>query len=289
MLQAALGGYKDLDSGQTIYDASPVFYEPGFNIMFPLELAIPESDQIYILIKRRADAVHGLYDNLSTVGFSVTTKDATTGESIPSLIQTATAKHASWDSNALAISITNSISIFSPVERVRVLDVFVKDGIGNFITLRLTVGDSNKLFYYIPIGENDIRNRPKFSAVGRLGIVSIKKAANTYVLISPFASIYETEKSKASFSYPLNTIFYKKQDTYNEEDFVFSFVGFSHSFIEECVSFMNIPGYGKVAVLLIDKYLYTNLTQTSEAASLTINVNGVLSDINETFIMRFRI
>ncbi|KKM59935.1 hypothetical protein LCGC14_1546900 [marine sediment metagenome] len=289
MLQAGLGGYKDVVGNQTIYDVSPIFYEPGFNIMFPLELVVPEADQIYILIKRRTDT-SGNFDTLSSIrGFSVVTKDATTGENIPSLIRTASTQYGGWNSTELSVVINNSINIYNPTERVRVLDVFVKDGNANCITFRLTVDDSNKLFYYIPIGVNDVRNRPKFSAIGRTGIVSIKKASDTYMLISPFSSIYETEKLKASFSYPLNTIFYKKQETYNEEDFIFSFVGFSHSFVEECVSFMNIPNYSKVAVLLIDKYLYTNLTQTSEAVSLTIRANGVLSDINETFIIKFRI
>jgi len=295
MLQVALGGYRNVDTDQIVYDSGPVFYEPGYNIMFPLELEVPSSDQIYILLRRRTD-IYGNFDRLGDYdSFSVIVKDATTGRNVPVLLRWAKEYYSAWDPEGTIINprdivaiITNSIIITSPINRVRVLDIFIKDGENNFITFRLLVEDANKLFYYIPISVTDVRDRDESSSVGRTAIVPIKNNSDIYVLFSPFAALTEVDQSRSDFSYPLNTIFYKRQRIYNDEGFRFTIESYSHSFIEDCVSLINVPNYTKAAVLLIDKYLYTRLSQTSEPLSLSIGVNGILSDIRDTFTVKFR-
>jgi hypothetical protein len=294
MIQAGLGGYNDIVNSQETLDNSPVFYEPGYNIMFPLEISVPPADQVYMLIRERLG--EDTFRVLSVNDFTITTKDATTGESIPSLLGIAKSYNSSWDPDGtvanpeqLVAIITDSISADNPIDRVRVLDVVVNDIVNDyFINFRLTIDDENKLFYYIPVNLNNIRNRDKFSSVGRVGVVPLQSSSDTYLLISPFSTIYESVKEDSDFSYPIGTIFYKRQKGYNEEDFTFKMGEVSHSFVSDSISLMNIPNYDKAALLVIDRYLYTNLSQTSEVVSMSIVATGVLSGIESTFTMKFK-
>ena len=64
MLQVAYGGRSIISDGTTEYISSPVYYEPGFNIMYPLEIEVGVADRFYILIKKRSATMDGHFSEL---------------------------------------------------------------------------------------------------------------------------------------------------------------------------------------------------------------------------------
>jgi len=70
---------------------------------------------------------------------------------------------------------------------------------------------------------------------------------------------------------------------------VFSIESYSHSFVIDNVSLFNIPFYRKSCVLIIDKYLHTEMTSVSDPVYINIKVIGVVSDIAETFRLTFTV
>jgi len=296
MIQAALGGYKKVISiinSSTVYDDTPTYYEPGYSILYPLEIEVPIADQVYMLIRKRSDAYGQSFEQLSASDLSVVVKDITTGESIPAHFQTNSASsniyHLGWNDNPsafipLVLVINNSIDVNNPIVRVRVLDCFVKDVNDNkFLKYRLTINDENKLFYYIANNLNDIGERSTFTAAGREGIANISDNSDSYVVFSPFAYFREVNKEKSDFSYPLGSIFYERQKSYNNEDYTYGIEGYSHDFVMENVSLINVPYYEKAAVLLIDKHLHQEITDGYERVYIDVKVNGTLSDMEDVF------
>ena len=288
MLQAALGGYYLVSTDETEYESQPVFYEPGFSILFPLELEVPKCDKFYILIKKRADDSGISFETLQPSDLEVTVTDATSGETIPTQITTNTI-YPSWSDNPLVVQITNSINLNNPTFRTRVMDVFVREkNSSNFIVFRVTVSDEDLFFHYIPFSTSDLSERYKGSAPSKNITIKVNSSGDSYLLISPFASIKETtDKSAADFEYPLGLIYYKRYATLNDEDYTFAFGDLSHDFLMNNLTITNVPGYRKAAVLLIDSYLYTELLGIGEPASAEIQVQGELSDIVQTFIINF--
>ena len=292
MLQVSLGGYKNIRENQLVYDDNPVYYEPGFNIMSPLEIEVPEADQIYTLIRKRTNGAGTVFGAITASELTIEVKDVTTGESIPATI-TSNTYNTSWnpESQVKIGLITNCIDVNNPTTRVRVLDCFIKDTtINDFINFRLLVSDSNKSFYYIAVDSSNINNRSVFSAFGKEAHLNINEDSDIYLLFSPFAYLKEvTKKEKTDFSYPLNSIFYQRQGVYSKEDFDFSIYNYSSSQIIDNISLVNVPYYKKAAVLLIDNHLYDSLLDTSlnQSSYISIKVVGVLSGIEEIFRVNF--
>lgn len=462
MIQLALGGYKNVRTNNEVYDAAPAFYEPGFNLMAPVEMGVPESDQIYVLLRKRTDNQGLLYDSISKNDFSVSVTDITTGENVPAHIEdfndllygrawnknmlkidkvgnddiefineakgfifnspdglierrlivtsvgsvsvetpssadedtenyadsysskdiTFTSstsglilstesdyrfrigidnsgnltytylEEASEDSNEkayvtanddieitdyekgvivrnqtnedryritledngfdgltpdavltasqiedasvdedaykpLVLVIDNSIDIFNPVVRARVLNCTVKSE-NNFVNFRLSVEDESKPFHYIQVKRNEMQLRPKFSTTGSYGIIKVSSNDNSYVLFSPFAYLKEVNKSESHhFSYPVNSVYYYRQISYNEEGFYFQIYDYSHDFIPKNVSVLQIPFYDKTGVMHVDRYLYTEMQNISGPCYIDVKANAKLSDINIIYRFRF--
>ena len=293
MLQAALGGYYLYSTGETEYESQPTYYEPGFSILFPLELEAPKCDMFYILIRKRADDTGSSFVQLGQNDIEVTVRDVTSGEDIPTQISTNDV-YSTWDSspagsNPLVIQVINSINLNAPTFRTRVMDVFVKEiGTSNFITFRVTVSDEDLFFHYIPFSTNSLSERYKGSAPARSISMKVDSSGDSYLLISPYASVKETtDKSSADFSYPLELIYYKRYATFNDEDYTFAFGNLSHDFQMNNLSIINVPGYQKAAVLLIDSYLYTELLGITDSAYAEIQAQGELSGIVQTFTVNF--
>ncbi len=65
MFQVALGGYS-LTSVGAFFDDVPIYSEPGFTIMSPLEIEVSKCDIFYILVRKRSDTSGSQFESLST-------------------------------------------------------------------------------------------------------------------------------------------------------------------------------------------------------------------------------
>ena len=59
----------------------------------------------------------------------------------------------------------------------------------------------------------------------------------------------------------------------------------SHGWVEESVSVLNVPGYKKAGVILVDNSIYANIQLLQRSANLTVSITGELSGIEDTFIV----
>ncbi len=284
MLQVEMVESTLIVSGEQVTTSSDEgWYEPGFNIMTPLELEFPVSDQIVLSIRKRANAAGTTFSGISTNTVSATVVDPTNGQDVPYTLVVADATH-------ITLTVTNALVMVDPVVRVRVMDIHIKDSTDDdFLTFRVLVNDLNKSLHYILVESNDMNQRVSNSAQGRSIYLSIKGSSDHYLLFSPYAFIKEDRLDEADFSYPLNTIFYKRQDSYNDEDYSFSIVSYSHTFMRDVVSVMNVPSYHKAGVLLIDNRIYKDITENRTNPYVYIGVDGELSGISDTFRINFKI
>lgn len=284
MLQVKLKDFLLRTPSGDITDKFSVSYrEPGFTQMFPLELEFPKSDQVGIYIRKRADDTG---DNLSAISKStmtITVLDPTNGQIVPYTTSDYATNYIELDIvNALNLSSTNAIV------RVRVMDVNITDSTDDdFITFRVLVDDDDRLLNYILVDTNNMVERNSVGSKGGDIYVSTKSGSDNYLLFSPYATIKETTSDKADFSYPLNTIFYKRQESYNNEDYSYSISLYSHAFARDTVSVMNVPGYHKAGVLLIDNKIYTDIVENGVNPYIDIAVVGELSGYSDTFRIHF--
>jgi len=284
MLQVKVGSYFiSTDSGDNTVSLSGEYYEPGFNIMTPLELSFPKSDQITLWIRKRAndDGTELSFMHIENMVISVT--DPTNGQPVPFTIQY-------YSSYSLILKITNALTLSGSGVRVRTMDVHFEDSSDNdFITFRVIVDDDDKNFHYIFIDSNNMDERILATYQGRDIYLSTKASSDHYLLFSPYAYFKENTESNSDFSYPLNTIFYKRQDAYNDEDYSYSISLYSHSFMRNIVSVMSIPSYEKAGVLLIDNRIYKDIIENRINPYIDIAVHGRLSGIDDTFRINFTV
>ena len=293
MLQAAYGGYM-IQGGTTQYVNSPTYYEPGYNLMTPLEIQGNKSDRFWILLRKREGASENTFVPLTESVLEATVTDASTGDTVTYRLKSNNVNPL-WDDNPsdvapFVLEITNALDLSGPLStRVRVVDVCVKDITDDdFITFRVISSDSNRYFNYLYVKTNNLSARNTFTALGRDVIVRISSDSDHYVLFSPYAYLKETTKGKADFSYPLDTVYYQRENTYNNEDYTFSISAVSNSFVSEVISVMNVPSYGKAALILIDQIMYKKLVELGSDAYVDIAIEGQLSGITDTFRVNFR-
>jgi hypothetical protein len=260
--------------------------------MFPLELSVPKSDSIFILIRKRDSIGTGFENDLVHTDLSVTAKDATNGELLNSFTSESTYEPWNDDPSSntpVLLDIRNQISQSAPaILRVRIIDVEVKDLTDNsFLNFRIIVEEdpTDLHFNYIPISRTTYTDRNTFTAASRSMYMTLRSDSDAYIIVSPYAWVAESTKELSDFSYPLDASYYKREITYNNEDFDFSLQSWSHDFVEEYISVMNIPGYKKAGLILIDNAIYNNIKELKRSINFTISVNGELSSIEDTFIV----
>jgi len=223
---------------------------------------------------------------------SVTATDTTNGEALVTRVSSNNTYEPWTDSPSasipIVVEIENQLDIISPILRVRVIDCFVKETTTtNFIQFRITVDDSGLFFHYIPVNRKFLSDRNDFTIASRQAKVVLNSSSDTYILFSPYAWLKETTKGKEDFSYPEDSIHYQRQNTYNKEDFIFSVSSYSHTFVSEQISVMNVPSYGKVGIVTVDSMLYRHLKEQGRSAYVDISVVGELSGITDTFRVNF--
>lgn len=287
MLQAAFGGYTLIEDNITEYDDSLTFYEPGFNLMSPLEMSVPKSDSIFILIRKR-EAI-GFDNNLIPANLSVSAKDVTNGE--PLTVSIELSSRDGWNDDPssntpILLTIANQIGSGNALLRVRVIDCEVKDITDNsFISFRIIVDEdpTDLHFNYIPVSRTTYADRNTFTAASRAMYMTLRSDSDAYIIVSPYAWVMETTKDLSDFSYPPDASYYKRETTYNSEDFDFLLQNWSHTFVEDNISVVNIPGYKKVGLILIDNAIYNSIKELKRSINFTVSVSGELSGIEDTF------
>lgn len=294
MLQVALGGTYLIGTGSQLIN-DPVYYEPGFNIMTPLEIETVKADIIYILIRKRVDSLGESFRRIPYSSLEVSVVDATINEGLTYTLSDNTI-NPRWDDDPsdvgiAVLTIENQLDTANPVLRSRIIDCTIKHKADNsFITFRITVTDEGLYFHYIPIIRTQFSDRNTFTASGREAYVNLSNSSDAYVLFSPFAYLEETTKELSDFSYPIDSIYYKRENTLNNEDFTFSLSSYDRDFIPDQLSVMNIPGYGKAGIVLIDAMLYKKIFDAGViGAYVDIGIVGELSGITDTFRINFRI
>lgn len=290
MLQAAFGGYTLMEDSLTEYIDDLTYYESGFNLMSPLELSVPKSDSIFIVLRKR-DGTGGFDGSFVRTNVSVTARDATNGELLT--VITGTSTRDAWNENPstntpVLLEIRNQIGVADPVLRVRVIDCEVKDTTDDsFINFRIIVDEdpTDLHFNYIPISRITYSDRNTFTAASREIYMTLRSDSDAYIIVSPYAWVAESTKELSDFSYPPDMSYYKREITYNNEDFDFSLQSFSHTFVEDNISVVNIPGYKKVCLILIDNAIHNNIKEIQRSINFTVSVIGELSGIEDTFIV----
>jgi hypothetical protein len=303
MFQVAIGGYN---TSPNTFDLAtfidPATYrEPGGVGSFigePLTFSdIDVCDQLYLLIRKRG-SVEGTFEEIDYENLSISVTDVTNGMSVPAFItiNSSSFYHADWNGdssvegdgglfNPVIGVITNCFNYLSPVSRIRAMDCMIKEIVGtDFIYFRLLVNDTGKNFNYIIVDVNNMSSRENFSSQSREAIIKMGSATDLYMLFSPYAYLKEVDSSaKYDFSYPLGSVYYKRQETFNNEGYEFSLVFPSHSWISENMSLINVPGCDKAAAVLIDKHIFKYLATVDSTPSINFKITGKTSEIVDYF------
>ena len=296
LIQSAYGGYLLVSPSEEVKETL-VYSEPGFTTNSSIEFAIPKADQFYFIIRKRADIFGTTFESVDRSNFTVTVTDATLNVSLGSNLQNFSSSSVFYDSNwedglldnqKLILAVDCGIPIESPINRVRIIDCTIKDRTDDSILFfRVLIDDSNKIFHYLSVKPDEVGQRNKFSTAGSTISREIDGKGDFYVLISPFASFNEVDKSGHSFAYPLNTIFYNRQETYNQEKFSYQITRFSHVILENDVRVKNIPGYPQMGVIIVDRGLYDNINGIGASIYVDVEARGLVSEMRDTFRITF--
>lgn len=277
MLQVSKGGYRTSSTAITTF--SDNYREPGFNQLEPLVFDFPEADRIYILIRKRSDSIGNSFEVIDKEDFIPIVVDSTNNESVPASMQLVSYDGFGIDdpySSTLLLVITNCFDINFPSSRVKSMDCFIQDQ-NDFIRFRVRVGDSGKAFHYLVIDNNNFSNRSTYSISGLEAVVKVGGATDVYMLFSPYAYLTESFNNDFDFSYPLESVYYTRQKTFNDEGFYFSIDSTNNPSFLDNLGLVNVPGYDKACVLLVDKHIYQYLKLLRSEAYIKIKVTGKIS------------
>ena len=182
----------------------------------------------------------------------------------------------------LLCSIQSELVPLIPSKKIRAMSCYIKDvSDGSFIRFEILMDNVEKKgINYIKIDNKNLSNRPVSSSYAEEIYIKINRNSRSYVILSPEDPLYETDdKELASFSYPLDTIFYKSYGGFNKEEYDFFIVNYSPSFVSKYISLINVPNFNKIGVILIDRSLYSEIKRFS---SLTLTIYAVIRVIGKT-------
>ena len=291
MLQAAFGGYRNLNDVDVFTDAPNAYDEPSFDIMFPLDFESPKSKKIYILLRIRTNNAGTSFEagTSSANRFTFTAKNATTGDDITASIST-NSLNTGWDEPSFspyvfALDVTKSVS--GEDLQIDVIDCSIRDSNTNScISFRIKVLDSQSVFNTLTVTRRLEHTRAKSSTAGGHAVIFLSKDG-LYSILSPIVSFQESTRSNADFSYPDNTIFYQHEKSVNNETFDFSITGSSLPVVVDNIFITPLPDFHKVSVLSIDGKLQGELATLRENGWVDIEATGRISDVKTLFRIYF--
>jgi len=300
MLQIAPYGYK-ITGGTPVYYSAPYnWYEPGFNFLWPLEFSFqsqtptappadvempsdtnaPFIEEVYFMVRKRSDTTGTNFTSLVAEDMTATAADITTGNEL-----SVTKRMVTWMSlgyNPVQLTINRGTGMAGA--RVSECTVSFQT---YFLYFRVLVDSLDRGFYYMAVDLSAIEKRPTMSAYVNTSMVDLTQYQQLYLLLSPYAYIIEDTEANASFSYPTQSVFYRRQQTSNDEDFDFSIHSVSPSLVADNVSLFNVPYYEKVAVLNVDKNLQTALGAGTRTSFVTIKSVGRYSLMEDNIRIMF--
>ncbi len=299
LLQVAYGGYTlvapSTEVKEVITNAS--YSEPAFTTPNSIEFEIDKADQFYFIIRKRANISGTTFETLDANNFTVDATDATLGVQIDYSLENFSSSSPyyspNWeeglaDNQKLILAVDSGTPVDSPVSRIRAIDCKIKDRTDSSVLFfRVLVDDFNKVFYFLSVRSNEIGNRNEFATAGSTISRDLDGKSDFYVLISPFASFNEVDKGSHSFAYPLNSIFYNRQNTYNQEDFAYQIISYSHPSLEDNVRVKNVPGYPQMGVIIVDRELYDDTSGVTSTIGVDVEARGLISEMRDTFRITF--
>ena len=228
----------------------------------------------------------GIILNYQSYDLSVT--DSITGATINSTFSyndaTASNYQSGWEteSTRIVITIDNTPIIEKASTRIRLMDCLLLDKISNdFIRFRIAVEDSGKLFHYIALDHANIKDRETSSSGVRITSVNVNVKGDTHIILSPFSSFRESTNDISDFSYPLETVYYKRQSVYNNEDFYCDFQC-SDPEITPYLSIIPVYKYHKVWVLIITRHIADYMSTLTQVPFIDVTASGIISEITDT-------
>lgn len=299
LIQAAYGGYL-LNTPYTSVREELVYAEPGFTTNSPIEFALDKADQFYFVIRKRADDYGITFEDIVSSNFVVSVKDATLGLPITATLENfgsgdLSESDLTFDSKwqdgltvdkKVVLIVDSGTPPTTPSHRIRIIDCEIRDRVDDStLFFRVLVDDYSKVFSFLEVRSDSIGERNTYSTEGSTTYRSVDGKGDFYILISPFASFYEVDKGEQSFDYPLNTIFYKRSDSYNKEDFAYQITGFSHSALRDSVRVKNVPGYPQMGVIIVDKEAYNAMSGIRTTIYVDVEARGLISEMRDTFRM----
>jgi hypothetical protein len=295
MLQAAFGGYAVIQDTTTSSDlvefsndAPNAWFEPGFNILFPLDFSVTESDIVTILLRRRRDIDGTAFSTtLDAEDLEVTVNDATTGKVVASTAYVVSSSSVWYeeDFNVVAVDIIPKVPEDDPDQKVRLMDVYIKDSfyanLNDFIKLQLKVDFNDLGFAFLPVENDRVSERPKVSSFGTQGIIVLRDTG-TKVLLSPVASFEESTADDSDFSYPIKQIYYRLDDQPNSEPYDFSLT-LSSDLANGYAHLVSVADSKGVAVLILDGQLKSQLGDLTTAPYVDVKAIGKISGKEDNF------
>jgi hypothetical protein len=298
--QVAFGGYglfffdengATIAPNEVINEYPNTYYEPGYNIMFPVEFASPKADYIYLLFRRRistdeygsdifeADQVPGNYE--------VSVKDATTSNNIEYTLSPNGDREVWNDADSQTEPLILEIKLYDDIENIqyrpRVLDITYTDIRTNgFLKFRINISDANQAFAYIQVNHDKISDRYSESIFENQAVVPLSDRGN-YLILMPFTSFSESTKENSNFSYPIDAIYYSTEKTINAERKVYTMGTSSHSIVANHVEISSVPQYPFGGLVRIDGNLRTALGSVGESVYFEVNATSEISGNIDVF------
>jgi len=293
MLQAAFGGYRNTKGDDVFTDAPNLYREPSFDIMFPLEITSPKSQQIYVLLRIRTNDAGTTFEaGTSTPGsrFAISAKNATTGDSLAASIAT-NSLNTDWNQssfNPYVLIIESDTAVGGNNLQIDVIDCIIRDANTNStITFRISALDSQSAFNSLTVVSGNEHIRPVSSNLSSNAVLTLSRKG-LYAILSPLVSFQESVSTDADFSYPQNVIFYKREQPVNDEIFEFSISDSSPSVVSENIEIYPLPSFHKAAILMADGKLQDELTTLRKVGWADIKAVGKISGVANVFRVYFK-
>lgn len=288
-LQVAFGGGKNqylLEDDGFLFSIY-TYFEPGFNIMFPLEFEVSTAiDTIYIALRKRSNIAGTSFSSITANEFTVSVTDATTGEAIPNSLSSNTINddwnESSFNPLVLTINNVDDTDDGDTTCRIRSLNVIIKEiSTNDFIFFRILLIDDSQSFSYLTATTENV-HKPSSSSIGTKTVVQLYPKGS-YTLLTPAVSFSETTAELANFSYPVNRIHYALNKTYNDEEYDWSIDSVSDSDLTDVIDVRPVPNYAKVGLVRIDGYAAKAVSDLNGKIYFDVQAKGKTSGTEDIF------
>lgn len=286
-LQAALGGYSK--GGTDFLNQAPNnFQEPGFNVFFPIEYTVENSDKMYILLRTRVDADGTVFTSRAEdYSASATYQNGSPTQSLPPVIETTDPFLSAW----LETNIGNPpadqvpIALIVPLSGPRI-DVHISDtNIGESLSVTIKNTPIGLTEYaFLAINRTNRNGSMTESRQGKVFGLVLDNRGAWDILIGPECVLKQISQA-GNFSYLGEQ--YSRTLLVNDEAYTLDFADAATlpNAVRNGISFSPVPGYPQVWVMRIDNAVKDYLMNQRVGASIN-SQEGCSVDIDFTAMGR---